>query len=71
MPEQHLGAGIDRHDRIERARLGVAVELDEDLLEHCQTFAKNKKTPASGAGVTLALYACQLRPPVGTAAVSR
>jgi hypothetical protein len=34
MPQQHLGAGVDGHDRVKRARLRVAVELDEDAFQH-------------------------------------
>ena len=29
--EDQIGAGIDRHDAIEHARLGVAIELNENL----------------------------------------
>ena len=34
MPQEHVGPGIHGDDRIKRARLRIAVELDEHLLRH-------------------------------------
>ena len=34
VPQEHVGPGVDGDDRIERARLRIAVELDEHLLRH-------------------------------------
>jgi hypothetical protein len=34
MPQQYLGTGIDGHDRIERARLRITIELDQHPLRH-------------------------------------
>ena len=34
MPQEHFRSGIDGDDRIECARLGVAIELDQDSFRH-------------------------------------
>jgi hypothetical protein len=33
MPQQHLGPGINGHDGIERAGLGIDIELQEDFFD--------------------------------------
>jgi hypothetical protein len=47
VPQEHLGPGIDSHHRIERARLRVAIKLDQNPLRHrVESFGKERELRA-------------------------